>query len=768
MPSWYYDKQDLYNTPSHRDGYKPEIEARYRREGARFILDLGKELGLRCDTCSTGVVYFHRFYMNHSFKQFHRYVTGVGCLFLAGKVEETPKKCSQILQRASKLLTKAQFQSFGSDPKEEIMTMERILLQTIKFDLMVEHPYKYLVKYGKILESNPRLSPENKKKIQKMVPMAWTFINDSMCTTLCLQWEADMLAVALLFLASKLTKFTDIQEVLQTPDKKKWFETLVEDASLDLLEDVCHQVLDLYSQTTQKPNEKKEDSPPPPPPAPRPSSQQKRSRTASPVEHVKSGNKHVSMHPPAKHGRMEAKSSSQVNEKKKEVSNYMMKNAMKNCLDGQTRSQPNTPNTPSKLHCTPSKPSTPAVPGPSPTQAHKHITGRTPEQSSSFMSQEGCQSIRNLVSNVPVAAAHALGPSSHDSSSPAHLHGHLHNQQLPVYPPPAALLHSHSAAHNASATYPPPSSAYQPISAPVHYANTTFPPPSNLAYPPPAPHMATNMYSQPPPLGVSTTVPSLLPGSSLTGNQAGSSMAVSAMPGSSYPAYTHYNNSPGARPPDPGVYGRSYGDAGQYSSQPSQQYPDTSKPYTDTAPAYNQQYNTEAHTNYDSEQQYKNANYNDTRQYNDQKYNSRSSYETSAHTYDKDYDKSYNDNSYDKNYSDSRRYESAGYAKHSGQSQSDVGAYDDAYGNSQDGKGQYSNNYNYRQGNGSASAANETYSHSQQGARGGQYSRGHRGQAAPHRGGPSGPRNGNGAPPAVRITNDRRSNGQQYYNNNYS
>jgi len=32
------------------------------------------------------------------------------------------------------------------------MTLERILLQTIKFDLQVEHPYGYLLKYAKCLK----------------------------------------------------------------------------------------------------------------------------------------------------------------------------------------------------------------------------------------------------------------------------------------------------------------------------------------------------------------------------------------------------------------------------------------------------------------------------------------------------------------------------------------------------------------------------------------------------------------------------------------
>lgn len=32
------------------------------------------------------------------------------------------------------------------------MTLERILLQTIKFDLQIEHPYSFLLKYAKCLK----------------------------------------------------------------------------------------------------------------------------------------------------------------------------------------------------------------------------------------------------------------------------------------------------------------------------------------------------------------------------------------------------------------------------------------------------------------------------------------------------------------------------------------------------------------------------------------------------------------------------------------
>ena len=65
----------------------------------RFILELGKEMKLSHNTMATGAVYYHRFYMFHSFQDFNRYVVSTCCLFLAGKAEETPKKCRDIGER---------------------------------------------------------------------------------------------------------------------------------------------------------------------------------------------------------------------------------------------------------------------------------------------------------------------------------------------------------------------------------------------------------------------------------------------------------------------------------------------------------------------------------------------------------------------------------------------------------------------------------------------------------------------------------------------
>lgn len=228
-------------------------------EGARFIIDCGSQMSLGHNTVATGVVYFHRFYMVHSFRSFPRYVTACCCLFLAGKVEETPKKCKDIIKTAKGLLSDVKFQSFGDDPKEEVMTLERILLQTIKFDLQVDHPYGFLVKYAKSLKGD-------NGKLQKMVQMAWNFVNDSLSTTVCLQWEPEVIGIALIHLASKLSKFTVSDWIGRQSHHLRWWDMFVADVEMEVLEDICHQVLDLYQQA-QANSAQAPESPPQLPPS---------------------------------------------------------------------------------------------------------------------------------------------------------------------------------------------------------------------------------------------------------------------------------------------------------------------------------------------------------------------------------------------------------------------------------------------------------------------------------------------------------------------
>ncbi|RMX40731.1 hypothetical protein pdam_00015962 [Pocillopora damicornis] len=203
MPNWYFSKEGLLRTPSRLDGIDYMTEIRYRREGTRFIMNCGNRMRLRYDTMATGAVYFHRFYMVQSFKNFPRWVTGAACLFLAGKVEETPKKCRDIIKTAKSLLHDNQFETFG-----------------------------------------------DRAKINKLVQMAWTFLNDSLSTPLCLRYKPEVISVAMIALAAKFNNH-DLQATSSAPGKT-WYHSFTKGATESVVEDICDLMLELYGGEKKK------------------------------------------------------------------------------------------------------------------------------------------------------------------------------------------------------------------------------------------------------------------------------------------------------------------------------------------------------------------------------------------------------------------------------------------------------------------------------------------------------------------------------------
>ena len=150
---------------------------------------------------------FHRFYMKQSFGEHDRFEVATCCLFLACKVEETPKKIQAVIltchavkvenkarvaaaaaasqssssssssysssSSSSSSLSSSSLSSPSSSPssssvgapappsrpradldpkgdeflklRDRVLLLERVLLHTLSFDLSVEHPYKYLI-----------------------------------------------------------------------------------------------------------------------------------------------------------------------------------------------------------------------------------------------------------------------------------------------------------------------------------------------------------------------------------------------------------------------------------------------------------------------------------------------------------------------------------------------------------------------------------------------------------------------------------------------
>ncbi|XP_047495970.1 cyclin-K-like isoform X1 [Penaeus chinensis] len=474
---WYYEKRELRHTPSIQAGLTMDQETQYRREGARFILQVGNKMGLRYETMATGVVYFHRFYMVHTFQTFPRHVTACCCLFLAGKVEETPKKCRDIMKTARSLIDDTTWAEFGADPREEVMTLERILLQTIKFDFIVEHPYTYLLKYAKCLKGD-------KKRLPNMVQMAWTFVNDSLCTTLCLQWEPEIIAIALMYLAGKLSKFDVTDWVGRTPKHQRWWDMYVEGISMELLEDICHQVLDLYS-----PNRSEAGGASSEPSITMP--------TAAPRRPVTPTQSSSTAPPPAKKAKKEEVKSSPVKtESTPQPQAYQYPYAYQNypqaAYSSQTSTQA-TPTTPTPRYQYPYPPSTtqgpppqappPQAPPPTYPNQQRHYPPpavTTPQAPPPHYATQPPPTHYSSASH-PTSTYHQAGAAGHYAAPPTNQPPPSHYAPPPhgstsssYYPPPPST-------NNPPPNYPPagPSSNYPPPSSYPHSSSRPYYPPSS-------------------------------------------------------------------------------------------------------------------------------------------------------------------------------------------------------------------------------------------------------------------------------------------------
>ncbi|GMS78302.1 hypothetical protein PENTCL1PPCAC_477 [Pristionchus entomophagus] len=234
---WIFEEDAIKNSPSRKAAMNEVDELRLKREGIDIMKQIGHEFGWKVNG-ATGVacVYFQRFYMLHSIQEFPCPTTALSCMFLAGKSEDTPKKCKDIAQNALKLYSQI-FRVNLNRLMDDIMAMERVLLQTIKFDFNIDLPYKYIIMYANDFKQKRGFDAT---MVSEIVRHAWPLVNDSFFTHLCLAWEPQIIAVSLFWLAIKLRQHEEINQT-------RWWEEHVAELAEDKMEAICHEVLDYYA-----------------------------------------------------------------------------------------------------------------------------------------------------------------------------------------------------------------------------------------------------------------------------------------------------------------------------------------------------------------------------------------------------------------------------------------------------------------------------------------------------------------------------------------
>uniref|UniRef100_A0A0A9WEZ5 Cyclin-T1 n=1 Tax=Lygus hesperus TaxID=30085 RepID=A0A0A9WEZ5_LYGHE len=239
---WYFTKEQLMCAPSRKYGYDADKELSCRQQAANFIQDMGQRLQVTQLCINTAIVYMHRFYMFHSFTQFHRNHMASAALFLAAKVEEQPRKLEHVIKVSQICLHRdmappdVKSQAYN-EQAQELVVNENILLQTLGFDVAIDHPHTHVVKCCHLVRASKDLA-------QTSYFMA---SNSLHLTTMCLQYKPTVVACFCIHLACKWSnwEFNKLQ-IPQSTEGKPWFWYIDKTVTQELLEQLTEEFLGIF------------------------------------------------------------------------------------------------------------------------------------------------------------------------------------------------------------------------------------------------------------------------------------------------------------------------------------------------------------------------------------------------------------------------------------------------------------------------------------------------------------------------------------------
>ncbi|KAG1822280.1 cyclin-like protein [Suillus variegatus] len=188
---------------------------------ANVIAKLGKKLNFRQRVIATAIVFFRRFYIKNSYCETDPFIVIAACCYVAGKAEESPVHIKNMVAEARLFFSQQPYgvKYFPSD-NSKLAEMEFYLVADLECDLTVFHPYRTLLSLCKKESSNdlqteagevgvgvddgPRYWGSGDGQLElpdDAFQLAWSIVNDTYRSDLCLLYPPHLLAITALYLA---------------------------------------------------------------------------------------------------------------------------------------------------------------------------------------------------------------------------------------------------------------------------------------------------------------------------------------------------------------------------------------------------------------------------------------------------------------------------------------------------------------------------------------------------------------------------------------
>lgn len=217
----------------------------------RFIMEAGVKLGMQSIPIATACTVYHKFFHETTLDAYDPYLVAMSAIYLAGKVEEQHLRTRDIINVCYRYLNP------GSDPlevdgkfwelRDSIVQCELLMLRLLHFRVSFSHPHKYLLHY---LVSLKNWMNRHSWERTPIATASWALLRDSYHGDICLRYEAQHIAVAMLYFALQCYGM-DVpgNESAETP----WWKVFSEDITRDTIDSIISELIHIYTMDTEIP-----------------------------------------------------------------------------------------------------------------------------------------------------------------------------------------------------------------------------------------------------------------------------------------------------------------------------------------------------------------------------------------------------------------------------------------------------------------------------------------------------------------------------------
>jgi len=194
--------EKLSPTPSGIDGLDIQTEDDLRYLGCELIQDAGLLLKLPQVAMATAQVLYQRFFFSKSFVRYVYEHYAMSCVFLAGKIEENPRRIRDVINvfhhikqaRDNKPFTPVMIDQAYANLKNHVIKAERRVLKELGFCVHGKHPHKLIIIYMQTLDIADDTN---------LVQIAWNYMNDVLRTDVFVRHSPEAVACSCIFLAAR-------------------------------------------------------------------------------------------------------------------------------------------------------------------------------------------------------------------------------------------------------------------------------------------------------------------------------------------------------------------------------------------------------------------------------------------------------------------------------------------------------------------------------------------------------------------------------------